>query len=150
MSALSVFIGVCAFFSASFVGLWLKKRLVKKADFYKDYYDYLTFALEKISYERAVVSEINKGFRGKSKEFSEFLEGKEINIAIPENDLSEIRSSISSIGRSDAETQIASLSSKCASMKRFVENECASFRKDAALRFKLAVLVGVALFIILV
>lgn len=150
MSALSVFLGACAFFSASFIGLWLKKRLIKKAEFYKDYSEYLAFALEKIGYERTIVSEINTSFRGKSKEFSDLLNGNDPNVPIEEKRLSEIKEYISKIGTTDADTQIASLSSECAAMKRYVEKECAAFKKDAALRFKLAVLVGAALFVILV
>ena len=150
MSALSVFAGACAFLSASLVGLWLKKRLVNKADFYMDYYDFLCYALEKISSERMVVSEIKRTFRGKSKEFSELLKGNEVSAPIGEKEKNEIEEYLSGIGSTDAECQIASLSSRAQTMKRFVENECATYKKDASLRFKLAVLIGAALFIILV
>ena len=150
MNALSVFVGICAFFSASFVGLWMKKRLIKKADFYKDYYDYLCYASERIGYERTVVSEINETFHAKSKEFTAMLNGEDPNIGLTAKELEEIKTYLSKIGSTDAETQLASLASRCSSLKRFVENDCATFRKDAALRFKLSVLVGVALFIIVV
>lgn len=150
MNALSVFIGVCAFFSASFVGLWLKKRLIIKADFYKDYYDYLCYASERIGYERTVVSEINATFRAKSKEFLSLLNGDKPNIGLSSKELEEIKNYLSKIGSTDAETQLASLASRCSSLKRFVEIDCANFRKEAGLRFKLSVLIGVALFIILV
>ena len=150
MSAFSVFAGACAFLSASLVGLWLKRRLLNKADFYKDYYDFLCYALEKISSERTVVSEIKRTFQGKSKDFTELLKGNEVSAPIGEKERNAVKEYLSGIGSTDAESQIASLSSKCSTLKRFVENECAAYRKDAALRFKLAVLVGAALFIILV
>ena len=67
-----------------------------------------------------------------------------------EGESSEIRDYLSGIGTTDAETQIASLKGKCAELKRFTENDCAKYRKDGSLYFKLSALLGLVIFILLV
>ena len=61
-----------------------------------------------------------------------------------------VKKYLSEIGTTDADTQVASLRGKCAELKRFSEQECAKFRKDGALYFKLCVLLGVVAFILIV
>ena len=63
MSSMSIFAGVLLFFSSSLVGIWLRKRSTRKASFYDDYYAYLQYVLEKVSYERMPIGEINASFR---------------------------------------------------------------------------------------
>lgn len=151
MSMLSVFAGVCGFFASAMIGLWLKKRLLRKAKFYENYYEYLTFATEKIAYERMPIGELNATFSLKYKgEFSDFLKGKAGGMPLGEGESSEIRDYLSGIGTTDAETQIASLKGKCAELKRFTENDCAKYRKDGSLYFKLSALLGLVIFILLV
>lgn len=150
MNALSVFSGVCAFFAAAVFGLWIKKRFVRRAAFYEDYYDYLLFASEKISYERMPLDELNARYcKRRSGDFSVYLREHDVAF-LREDEKIEVKSYLDTIGTTDADTQVASLSAKCAELKRFTENECAKYRKDGALYFKLAVLVGVAVFILLV
>ena len=151
MSVVTIFAGLCAFLSASTVGLWIKKRCNRKANFYDGYYEYLQYCTDKISYERMPIGELNSSYFKKNKgEFVLFLDNKQENLPLSEETLSEIREYLSGIGTTDAETQVASLRSKCAEMKRFTETECVKFRKDGALYFKLSALIGAVLFIILV
>ena len=151
MNALSIFAGVCAFFSAATVGLWIKKRMIGKAAFYEQYYDYLLFVSEKIAYERMPLGELNANyFKRKNGEFAAFLRGETLVSALKTEEINEVRGFLDSIGKTDADTQISSLSAKCAELKRFTETECVKYRKDGALYFKLAALLGVAAFILLV
>ena len=151
MNALSVFAGVLLFFACALVGMWLRKRCVRKALFYEEYYEFLLFALEKISYERMPVSEIKAGFhKGEKTDFCEFLMGKPVALPIPDGEIAEIGEYIGGIGTTDADTQIASLRGKCAELKRFTEERGVSFKKDGSLYFKLSVLIGIACFIIIV
>ena len=151
MSSLSVFAGVCLFFACALIGLWLKKRLVKRASFYEDYYRYLVFAGEKIAYERMPLKEIIKNFsQGEKTDFNRFLAGESVSPPLSEKQLDEIKAYLSEIGTTDADTQTASLNAKCAEMKRFTDEQCVKFRKDASLYFKLFVLLGVVAFILIV
>ncbi|MBO4478911.1 MAG: stage III sporulation protein AB [Clostridia bacterium] len=151
MNTASIFAGVCAFFSAALVGLWLKRRLLRKAAFYEEYYRYLVYASEKISYERMPVAEIMASFsKGEDSEFYRFLKGENVTVPLSEKELAEIGKYLSEIGTTDADTQIASLGAKCAELKRFSEGQCAKFKKDGALYFKLCVLLGVVAFILIV
>ena len=151
MSVLSVFGGVCAFFSCAVTGLWLKKRALRKAAFYEDYCEYLQFASEKIGYERMPIGELNEKFRQRKKgEFTAFLAKENCSPPLSDVALGEISNYLSEIGTTDADTQIASLKSKCAEMKRFAEKDCVKLRKDGSLYFKLSALAGVVVFIILV
>ena len=150
MSGLSIFTGVLLFFSASLIGLWLRKRLSGKANFYECYYRYLLFVMEKISYERMPLKEINASFLKKEKgEFCDFLTGK-TSASLSDNEFEEVRTYIGAIGTTDADTQIASLGGKCAELKRFTEDRCVKYRKDGILYFKLGVLIGIVAFIIVV
>ena len=151
MSGLSIFAGVLLFFSSSLVGLWIRKRLTHKASFYEGYYRYLVFVKEKISYERMPIFEINEAFRKSEKgEFCDFLFGKTTTASLSDRESDEIRKYIDAIGTTDADTQIASLGGKCAELKRFEEESCVKYRKDGALYFKLAMLLGLVAFIIIV
>ena len=77
MNVISIIAGILLFFSSSLIGLWLRKRKTNKAKFYENYYSYLTYTLEKISYERMPVEEIKNTFSAKEPgEFSDFLIGK--------------------------------------------------------------------------
>lgn len=150
MSFLSVFAGISAIFSTAFIGLWIKKRLIRKATFFEDYYAYILYATDKISYERMPLSELNEGFsRGKSGDFIDFLQGAEKNLPISDESLRGVSEYLSKIGTTDAETQVVSLKGKCAELKRVTETDCVKYRKDGALYFKLCVLFGAVLFIIL-
>ena len=146
----SIFAGICIFFSASFVGIWLKKRTLKKLSFYRSYYDFLSFASDKIAYERMVFSEIVRTFHSESREFSEVLSGGEPSFGLPDGEIAAVKEYLSGIGKTDAETQIASLRGKSAEIKALLDRDGAKWKKDASLYFKLSVLLGVALFIILV
>ena len=151
MSGLSVFAGVCIFFSSALVGLWVKKRLVSKAVFYEEYYKYLLFASEKISYERMPINEIKRSFPNEGKgDFYAFLMQENASPPLSEGEIGEVKKYLDEIGTTDAETQIASLNGKCAQMKRFSEEQCAKYRKDGTLYFKLSVLLGIVAFIIIV
>ena len=150
MNAFSVFQGACIFFASSFVGIWLRKRCLRKAAFYRDYAGFLCYALEKIDCERMIVAEIIKTFESKSSDFSDLIHDKKCLAPLPDKELDDIRAFIGSIGKTDAENQIASLRSKSAESSRVTEKMCADLKKEGDLRFKLCVLLGAALFIILV
>ena len=151
MNGISVFAGVCLFFSATFVGLWIRKRYKGKADFYEEYYRYLLYVSERISYEKMPIGEIIATFpKGEKTDFYDFLTGKEVKPPISEGELTEIGKYLSEIGTTDADTQIASLNVKCAELKRYTEVQCVKYRKDGALYFKLSVLIGIVAFIIIV
>lgn len=150
MNLLSIFAGLCAFSACAFVGLWLKRRLVSKAEFYEDYYTYLLFASEKIGYERMPIGELNQAFFTKcDRAFSSFLRGENPAISLSDGEIKEVEDYLAQIGTTDADTQIASLKGKCAEMKRYAEGDCVKFRKDGALYFKLGVLLGLVAFILL-
>ena len=146
----SIFVGICIFFSSSCVGLWVKKRYLKRLGFYQSYHDFLAYASDKIGYERMIFPEIVRTFRSESKEFSELLFGGRPSISISDDALSSVIEFIASIGTTDADTQLSSLRSKSAEISSLLEKEGAKWKKDATLYFKLSVLVGIALFIILV
>ena len=151
MNTVSVFSGVCLFFACALVGVWVKRRFMKRATFYEDYYHYLGFALEKISYERMPIKEIKASFsKGEKSEFCRLLLGEESAPPILEKEISEVKTYLSEIGTTDADTQIASLNGKCAEMKRFCDQQCVKYRKDGSLYFKLCVLLGVVAFILIV
>ncbi len=151
MNALSVFAGVCLFFASALVGLWIKKRFVRKAAFYEEYYRYLVFACEKISYERMPIAEIKAAFfKGEQTDFIRFLQGQAASAPLSDKELVEIGDYLSKIGTTDADTQVASLKGKCAELKRFSEEQCLKYKKDGALYFKLCVLFGVVAFILIV
>ena len=146
----SVFVGILAFFSASLVGMWLKKRAITKWKFYRAYSEYLLFAEEKISSERMPRAEIDAAFQADSKEFLSLLKGEDPSISLKDEEILSVKEYLASIGKSDAEAQLASLRGKCAEIKKLLDRDGEKWRKDASLYFKLSVLVGVALFIILV
>ena len=151
MNALSIFAGACLLFACAMVGLWIKKRLIARAVFYEDYYEYLLFAGEKIGYERMPIHELNTSFANRKKgTFAEYLLHRSIPAQMSSVEMTEIEEYLSEIGSTDADTQIASLHAKSAEIKRFIEKDCVKYRKDASLYFKLSVLIGVAIFIILV
>ena len=150
MNVGTIFAGVCAFFSAAFVGLWIKKKLIRKADFYLGYYDYLLFVSEKIAYERMPIGELNANFfKRKHGEFVDYLKGGSANAPLNDAEIAEVRAYLDSIGTTDADTQVGSLVAKCAEMKRFTETECVKLKKDGALYFKLCALIGLAALILL-
>ena len=150
MTVGTIFAGVCAFFSAAFVGLWIKKKMIRKANFYEEYYDYLLFVSEKIAYERMPIGELNGNyFKRKKGEFAAFLKGELLASPLKDGEIAEVRAYLDSIGTTDADTQIGSLQAKCAEMKRFTETECVKYKKDAALYFKLCALIGLAALILL-
>jgi len=133
------------------VGMWIRKRLIVRAGFWNDYYDYISFVTEKIAYERTPLPEINRAFLAdRNGEFARLLKGEETSVSLPIAQLTEIKEYVAGIGRSDADTQIASLQGKAAELKRIVEIDCDKIRKDGALYFKLSVLIGMVAFIILV
>ena len=146
----SILVGICIFFSASFVGIWLKKRALKKLAFYHAYYDFLLFASEKIGYERMVYDEIVRSFHSDSHEFAEILSGGDPSFGLPEAESHSVKEYLSGIGKTDADTQLSSLRAKAAEIKSLLDRDGTKWKKDASLYFKLAVLIGVALFIILV
>lgn len=151
MSVISIFAGVCVFFSCALVGLWIKRRYLRKAAFYEEYYRYLVFASEKISYERMPIAEIKASFSKREEtEFFRLLQGEEVDPPVTETELTEVKKYLSAIGTTDADTQVASLKGKCAELKRFSEENCVKFRKDGALYFKLCVLLGIVAFILIV
>ena len=151
MNSLSVFAGVLLFFACSFVGLWLKRRFNRKASFYEEYYRYLLYVLDKISYERTPFSEMNQGFcANQNSEFFDYLLGEASTPPISDAEIANVGKYLSEIGTTDADTQIASLGGKCAEMKRFSENEVVKYRKDGTVYFKLSVLFGIVVFIIIV
>ncbi len=76
--------------------------------------------------------------------------GEDAAPPISDAELADVKKYLSEIGTTDADTQVASLRGKCAELKRFSEQECAKFRKDGALYFKLCVLLGVVAFILIV
>jgi len=145
----SIIVGVCAFFSASLIGIWLKKRQNDKCEFYKDFYNYLSFAEEKIAYERMPLSDIKRRFRGDSVAFRDAIEGKEVSVALPKEEILSVREYLDTIGTTDADTQLASLRSKCSELEKKLEGDVAKWKKESALYFKLCVLAGCALFVIL-
>ena len=145
----TVLVGILVFFAAALVGLWLKKRLVKRADFYRAYYDYLTFALEKISYERTPIDDIVRDFHSESAEFTDMLRGDAASAPLSDDKKLAVKGYLDSIGTTDAETQIASLRAKIAEVKKVLDEDAVKWRKDGTVYFKLCVLIGVALFIIL-
>ena len=146
----SIVVGICVFFSSAFIGLWLKKRNLKKLAFYRSYYDFLCYCADKIGYERMILAEIIRTFSSESKEFTEILSGGEPSAGLTPTEILAVKDYLSAIGTTDAETQIASLRSKGAEIKQLLDREGVKWKKDASLYFKLAVLLGVALFIILV
>jgi len=147
----SIIVGICIFFSMAFIGLWLKKRMLNKYRFFSAYADYLRYASEKIGYERMPVSELNRTFRSECSEFVELLLKKqEPSIGLSAAEISSVKDYLDSIGRSDADTQVGSLQAKYSEIKGFLDKEGAKWKKDASLYFKLMVLAGIALFIILV
>ena len=146
----SVLIGVLAFFSASLVGIWLKKRAISKWKFYHAFQEYLLFAAEKISSERMPRAEIDAAFRGESKDFLALLKGGKEALSLKDEEVLSVKEYLDSIGTSDAEAQLSSLRGKNSEIKRLLDTDGEKWRKDASLYFKLCVLVGVALFIILV
>ena len=151
MNSLSIFAGVCAFFSAATIGLWIKKRMIRKASFYEGFYDYLCFVTDKIAYERMPIGELNANyFCTKNGEFVAYLKGESKLLPIGEGEISEVRRYLDGIGTTDAETQIASLRGKCAELKRFTETQCSKYRRDGSMYFKLSALLGIAVFILLV
>ena len=151
MNMITVFAGVLLFFSAALIGLWVKRRFIRKAAFYESYYRFLQYAWDKISYERMPIGEIKSSYcHGKSDEFCEYLQGESAAPPLSEGEMASIAKYLSSIGTSDADTEIALLSGKCSELKRFTEENCAKLRKDGTLYFKLAVLLGVVAFIIIV
>ncbi len=151
MNSLSILSGVLLFFACSFVGLWLKKRFNRKASFYEEYYRYILYALDKISYERMPINEIKDSFCvGKVTEFTSYLLGDPSTSPLSEAEMENVGKYLSEIGTTDADTQIASLGGKCAEMKRFCENDVVKYRKDGTLYFKLSVLLGIVAFIIIV
>lgn len=151
MNTLTILAGVLLFFSTSLVGLWVKRRFIRKASFYESYYRYLQYARDKISYERMPIGEINTSYcKGKKDEFCDYLQGKTVALPLSEGEIDEVRRYLSAIGTSDADTELATLGGKCSEMKRFTEENCVKYRKDGTLYFKLAVLLGVVAFIIIV
>ena len=145
----SIVVGVCAFFSASMVGIWLKRRQTEKCAFYKDFYDYLSFSEEKIAYERMPLADIKRLFHGESAAFRELLDGREVSLALPVEEILSVREYLDTIGTTDADTQLASLRSKCSELKKKLDGDVAKWKKESVLYFKLCVLAGVALFVIL-
>ena len=78
------------------------------------------------------------------------MQGKTVALPLSEGEIDEVSRYLSAIGTSDADTELATLGGKCSEMKRFTEENCVKYRKDGTLYFKLAVLLGVVAFIIIV
>ena len=125
--------------------------MIRKARFFEDYYAYILFATDKIAYERMPLGELNDRFsEGKKGDFVSFLRGDKSGTSLSEEALRSVSDYLSKMGTTDVETQVSSLKGKSAELKRFVESDCAKYRKDGSLYFKLCVLLGAVLFIILV
>ena len=141
MNQISLFPGLCMFFACAFVGMWIKRRMMLKAEFYEDYYQYLLYVTEKIGFERMPIAEIKSSFlSGKKTVFKEFLSGERVSLPLSEGKTQEISHYLSSIGTTDVDTQMMTLKAKCAELKRYNDEECSKFRKDGSLYFKLGVL----------
>lgn len=159
---LNFVIGIALFALSSFFGLNYKKKCKERAKFYKELYEFNLHLSEQISYAKTPLPQIiisfamlkDSLFAGLLKDF-----GKELNMGaqgdyaikyIGENEKEEVLRFLRGLGKTDADNQLISL----AEDKQWIKA-----RKDSAeneeitkgkLYYKLAVILGIALLIIVI
>lgn len=155
-------VGIVLFALSSFFGLNYKKKCRERTKFYKELYEFTLLLYEQISYAKTPLPQIIKSFiLLKESMFSELLMkfGEEIERGvkseyaikfITEKELMEVLTFLRGLGKTDAENQMISLGESkqwINAKKEFAEKE---EQTKGKLYYKLAIIIGIALLIIVI
>lgn len=155
-------LALALFALSAYFGVHYKKRCSLRAAFYSDLYDFAIFLSEQIAYSKTPLPTIFRDFAlGKTGAFSELINAYSIELAggtpeeyklkfLNEAEKNEALVFFRGLGKADAERELAKLGEnkqRIKSKKEITESEVKSKGK---LYFKLAVIIGIALMIIVI
>ena len=153
-------LGLALFALSSYIGLRYKKRCVLRASFYSELYDFASYLAEQIAYSKTPLPALFKSFSlGKESAFAELLTAyfAELVGKIPEEykvkglseaEKTELFTFFRNLGKSDAERELARLAESKQRFKIKKETAEKEVGQKGKLYFKLAVIIGIALMII--
>lgn len=159
---LNIAIGIVLFTICSYIGLRYKKKCTARAAFYSELFDFCLYLTEQIAYSKTPLPTIFRSFSlGKNSEISQLLldfcdelqqsEPKEYVIKyLNEYEISEVLIFFRSLGKTDAENQLIKLAESKQRIKNKKELTQSEQTSKGKLYFKLAVIIGIALLIIVV
>ena len=144
---------------ASYIGLIIKRRYKTREQFFSDVREYFALFENELTYEKTSVPEINKKFlNGKNGEFANWLQTKNKTIEqtskrqltfLKENEREQIDSALSGLGKSGYQEQLAYVK-KWQMLFKDKHDKCAmENKKYGGMYFKLCVLAGIAILILL-
>lgn len=146
----SFILAIC-FLSLSLIGLFINKNYRKRAEFYKDYYKYLTIALESVRNTKQTKEEITEKVKKQtSKDFGAFLTERSVPKYIKRNEQAEMEQFFDRFGGMDLVSTMELLQDKKTEVEGKV-SECEKQTKSkGGMILKLCILGGLALVILLI
>ncbi len=159
---LKLVFGIALFALSSFFGINYKKKCKERSRFYKELYEFVLHLTEQISYAKTPLPQIIKSFAmlkesvlgNLLKEYTVELEkGEQLEYSVKylnEREKQEVLSFFRGLGKTDAENQITSLGES----KQWINSKKEHTQKEELskgnLYYKLAIIIGIALLIIVI
>lgn len=155
-------LALALFALSAYFGLYQKKRCTLRAAFYSELYDFAIFLSEQIAYSKTPLPAIFQNFAlGKTGAFRELLDvySGELAGKVPEEyklkflneaEKNETLVFFRGLGKQDAERELAKLGESKQRIKTKKEITEAEVKSKGKLYFKLAVIIGIALMIIVI
>ncbi len=159
---LSFATGIALFALSAYFGLLYKKRYKQRALFYAEMYDFAIYLTEQIAYSKTPLPVIFKSFAaGKESIFrclindycAELIENAPKEYAIKhlgQGETREVIEFLRGLGKTDAENQLRNLSEQKQRIGTKKEITASEEIKRGKLYFKIAVIIGIALLIIVI
>lgn len=159
---LNFVVGIALFALCSYVGLRYKKKCVIRSIFYSEMYDFTLYLTEQIAYSKMPLPSIFKNFsEGKESAFAQLLKEFLIELSsieqkaysiknLTDNEIAEVLIFFRSLGKTDADNQLIKLSEYKQRTKNKKEQAQSEVTNKGKLYFKLAVITGIALLIIVI
>lgn len=143
--------------ASSYVGLIVKRRYKKRAEFFEQAKEYFVFFEKEMFYNKTPVPKINEEYeRTSSDEFAEFLKAcfegandKKDKYFLKKEESERLRGALSGLGKSGYEEQKKYVARWKDEMTAFAEKTAAENKKYGGMYFKLCVLLGIAIVIVL-
>ena len=151
-----IIIGIILFGLCSFVGIKIRQQFSKREKFYHDLSSFCLFLREQINFSKAPLPQIAEKFQlNCSKDFAQVLDGLKggINGEYPkylkEKGKVEIKSFFDRLGKSDLDSQLRLIDEHKRKIDFVYETAKNDKKKKGELGYKLSLMAGIALLIIL-
>ena len=164
---LNLLAGGILFLISAYIGLAVKRHFEKRRDFFKDAVEFVDTLTDEVSFLKTPLPQIIQRFgvdkkgdfrdalltyaehigSGKSTEFQPLSQALKLSrLTDGERDI--MLSFLAGLGKTDAKTQLAALKNYRARLESFREESQKKFKTTGLLAYKLGILVGIAIMII--